>query len=166
MKSDLEEKMLDMPAPKFNLVNLEGNKVNLDDLKGKVVVVDFWATWCGPCKASFPGMQKAVNKFESSDDVEFVFIDTWESGDGVTKKVSEFITTNKYSFNVLMDLDAKVVASFGVSGIPTKFVIDKDGIIRFKSVGFGGNDEELVNEMTMMIELAGGTVPMPMTGAP
>ena len=165
-RAELEEKMLDMPSPKFNLVNLEGNKVNIDDLKGKVVVVDFWATWCGPCKASFPGMQQAVNKFADSEDVEFVFIDTWESGEGVTDKVSKFIEDNKYSFNVLMDLDAKVVASFGVSGIPTKFVIDKNGVIRFKSVGFGGNDAALVDEMTMMIELAGGTVPSPVTGAP
>ncbi len=65
-----------------------------------------------------------------------------------------------------MDLDAKVVSSFGVSGIPTKFVIDKGGVIRFKSVGFGGNDAALVDEMTMMIELAGGTVPSPITETP
>ena len=157
----VKEKMINSPAPNFELVNLNGEKVNSDDLKGKVVIVDFWATWCGPCKASFPGMQKAVNKFQKSDDVEFVFIDTWESGEGVVKKVSEFISSNNYSFNVLMDVDGSVVGSFGVTGIPTKFVIDKNGMIRFRSSGIGGSEQEIVNELTMMIELAGGNASPP-----
>ena len=166
MKEDLKKKMIDMPAPSFVLKNLDGETVSLESLKGKVVVVDFWATWCGPCKASFPGMQKAVNKFQKSNDVEFVFVDTWESGDDKQTKVQKFITDHEYTFNVLMDNESEVVKEFGVSGIPTKYVVDKDGNIRFKSVGFGGNDEELVNELTMMIEMAGGTIPVALQGAP
>ncbi|MFT5764245.1 MAG: thiol-disulfide isomerase/thioredoxin, partial [Saprospiraceae bacterium] len=166
LKEEIKGKMLDMPAPDFKLVNLEGSEVSLESLKGKVVVVDFWATWCGPCKASFPGMQKAVNKFEHSDDVAFVFIDTWENGDEKAKKATEFINSKSYSFNVLMDDENKVVAGFGVSGIPTKFILDKEGIIRFKSVGFGGNDEKLVNELSIMIEIVGGTLPMRISGTP
>jgi thiol-disulfide isomerase/thioredoxin len=166
LKEELIEKMLDMPAPDFKLVNLEGSQVSLESLKGKVVIVDFWATWCGPCKASFPGMQKAVNKFENSDDVAFVFIDTWESGEEKEKNATEFINSKNYSFNVLMDNENKVVADFGVSGIPTKFILDKEGIIRFKSVGFGGNDEKLVDELSLMIEIVGGSEPMRITGTP
>lgn len=165
-RNDLVEKMIEMPAPNFSLVNLEGEQVSLESLKGKVVVVDFWATWCGPCIASFPGMQKAVNKFENSSDVEFVFIDTWESGKEKEKNASKFISDNKYTFNVLMDNENTAVGEFGVSGIPTKFIVDKDGVIRFRSSGFNGNDDELVTELTMMIELAGGTIPAPLTGAP
>ncbi len=166
LKAEIEEQMIEMPAPDFKLMTLNGEQVSLEEMRGKVVVVDFWATWCGPCKASFPGMQNAVNKFENSNDVEFVFIDTWESGKNVKEKVAEFISENKYTFNVLMDSESKTVAEYGVSGIPTKFIIDKDGNIRFKSVGYSGNNEKLVNELSLMIEILGGTVPTPETGAP
>ena len=159
MFSELKDKMIDEPSPKFDLVNLAGDRISSEDLKGKVVVVDFWATWCGPCKASFPGMQDAVTKFEKSDDVAFVFIDTWESGKNVEEKVSDFISKNNYSFNVLMDTDASTTSAYGVKGIPSKFVIGKDGNLKFKSTGFSGSNDELVKEITMMIELAGGTLP-------
>lgn len=165
-REELVKKMINEESVDFKLKNLEGNEVSLASLKGKVVVLDFWATWCGPCIASFPGMQKAVNKYKDNDKVAFLFIDTWENQETPElrrKAVSDFIKNNKYTFNVLYDekpegsVEANnhvVVTNYKVDGIPTKFIIDKNGKVRFKSVGFGGGDDALVNELSAMIELA------------
>ena len=100
-------------------------------------------------------MQDAVNKFASSDEVVFLFVDTWERAEDKAKNAKDFIESKGYSFHVLLDEENKVVEDFGVSGIPTKFIIDKNGNIRFKSVGFGGDNDALVEELSLMIELAG-----------
>jgi thiol-disulfide isomerase/thioredoxin len=158
MLEELRKSMLNEAAPSFALLDLDGKKVNISDLKGKVVVVDFWATWCGPCKASFPGMQKMVNKYKEDPDVKFVFVDTWERVEDKPKNAADFIANNKYSFHVLLDNDSKVVEQFKVDGIPTKFVIDKNGNIRFKAIGFDGSDDKLVAELTAMIDIASGNM--------
>ncbi len=151
---DLKKEILDDKAPEFTLTDLGGNKVNLQSLRNKVVVVDFWATWCGPCKASFPGMEKIINKYENDPAVQFVFVDTWEQDGDKKKNAADFISSKKYDFHVLLDNDSKVVNDYKVTGIPTKFVIDKSGNIRFKAVGFDGSDDKLVNELSAMIDMA------------
>jgi thiol-disulfide isomerase/thioredoxin len=159
MLEELKKSMTKEQAPTLALKDLQGNNVNISDLKGKVVVIDFWATWCGPCKASFPAMQKVVTKYRSNDNVKFVFVDTWERSDNKEKNASEFIASNKYTFDVWMDNESQLVEKFKVDGIPTKFVLDKEGNIRFKSVGFSGSDEKLMSELGAMIDLAGGEKP-------
>lgn len=154
MVAELRKSILNEAVPSFALLDLDGNNVNISDLKNKVVVVDFWATWCGPCKASFPAMQKMVDKFKDDPGVKFVFVDTWERGENKKKDAADFLAAHKYTFHVLQDVDDKVVSQFNVNGIPTKFVIDKNGMIRFKAIGFDGSDEKLVSELSAMIELA------------
>lgn len=153
IKSKLLKELISEPAPDFTLLNLSGEEIQLSKLKGKTIVIDFWATWCNPCLVSFPGMQKAVTKLQDDTDIAFLFLNTWENVADKKTHVTQFIEKNKYSFHVLMDEQNEVVAKYKVEGIPTKFVIDKDGNIRFKSVGFSGNTEKMVEELLMMIEI-------------
>jgi len=154
-RAEIAKGMINEPAPAFALKDFEGNSVSLASLKGKVVVVDFWATWCGPCIASMPGMKKAQDKYKGNPNVKFLFVDTWEKVDNKLQNAKDFMTKKGYDFHVLLDTEDNVVSDFKVSGIPTKFIVDGKGNIRFKAVGFDGNDDALVEELTTMIELAG-----------
>lgn len=129
-KKDILSKFGTSVATDFTLKNLEGKETKLSDYKGKVVVLDFWATWCGPCKASFPHMQELVEKYKDKD-VQFLFVNTWEKGEDVDtlKKVTDFITDKKYSFNVVFDSKGQVVENYKIHAIPTRIVIDKNGNI-------------------------------------
>ncbi|QQS37291.1 MAG: TlpA family protein disulfide reductase [Ignavibacteriales bacterium] len=151
MIDKLKKDMVSTPAPDFKLTDLEGKQVSLKELKGKVVIIDFWATWCGPCLQSFPGMQKAVEKYSDNNNVKFLFINSWENVVDKEQNAVDFISKTKYPFRVLLDLDNKVIESFKVTGIPTKFIIDKAGNTRFVSVGFNGNPDVMVDELSTMI---------------
>lgn len=161
--ANLKNTIVNKPGHSFVLKDVDGNAVSSEDLKGKTVVLDFWATWCGPCKKSFPAMQMAVDKYKGDADVVFLFIHTWERGEAdaaaATAAAKKYIVDNHYGFRVLMDLkDAetgvnKVVDAYGIQGIPTKFILDKSGNVRFQITGFSGGNEAAVEELSAMIEM-------------
>ncbi len=161
IKAGLKEKyrssMVKKEAPQFSMQNMKGETVSLSDMKGKIVVLDFWATWCGPCIISFPGMQAAVNKYAADPNVEFLFINTWQTEENYVDLVTDFIAENQYTFHVLYDemkeRDKATVTAYGIQGIPTKVFIDGDGFIRFQTAGGNADVSQVVGEIEAKIEL-------------
>lgn len=157
LKDRYQSTMVRKEAPDFSMQNMQGEMVSLKDLKGKIVVLDFWATWCGPCIISFPGMQAAVNKYENDPEVEFLFVNTWQNEENYKELVTDFIAENNYSFHVIYDemedRANSTVTAYGVQGIPTKVFIDKEGFIRFQSSGGSADVSQVVGEMEAKIEL-------------
>lgn len=123
------------------LTTLDGRPRTLAELRGKVVVLDFWATWCGPCRVSMPYMQKLYEQYRNNPNVEILLVNCWERVDDRVAHVKKYLASNPdFTFPVLLDMKDEVVSSFGVTGIPTKFYLDRQGVIQFKEVGFPGAD--------------------------
>lgn len=159
MQIGLNERLVSYEAPDFQLRNLEGDMVSLKDLRGKVVFLDFWATWCGPCLASFPAMQQVVNTYKNREDVVFLFVNTLEREEDQQEqiaKIKELFAQKSWDLPVV--LDSKVagqydtVRKYKVSGIPAQFLIDKNGQVRYVKKGFSGGDESLIQEINLLIQ--------------
>jgi thiol-disulfide isomerase/thioredoxin len=159
---NVQDNLVDEPVNPLTLKDIDGNTVSIDAVagNGKVTVIDFWATWCKPCIASFPAMQRVMEQYRNNPSVQFFFICTMEQGDAV-KNAKAFMAKNPYPFKVLMDEKTedmnmyKAYSAYKASGgIPYKLVIDSRGHIRARTSGFSGNDQELITELSAMIDIA------------
>ncbi|WP_313758067.1 TlpA disulfide reductase family protein [Tissierella sp.] len=109
-------------APDFTLKNLEGEEVSLSDYRGKIVLVNFWATWCTWCNKEMPDLEKLDKE---NDDLVVLAVDVMEDKEIVKK----YIEHGKYEFNVALDEDGEVAKTYLVSSFPTSYFIDEDGIL-------------------------------------
>ncbi len=129
------EDLVGKDAPDIELPTLDGGKVKLSEQKGKVVVIDFWATWCPPCIKALPHLQKMAENKEWADKGVLI----WGLNAGEAKpKVEAFMKKNNYSFSVPMDASNASLKAYGIEGIPTQLVVGKDGKVAYVAVGYSG----------------------------
>ncbi len=131
-ESTNEEKQenADSVAPSFTLQNLSGQKVSLEDFKGKKVFLNFWATWCPPCVAEMPDIQKL---YEETKDKDIVFLGV-NIGEG-RETASTFTRKNGINFPILLDDTTAISLKYNVRSIPTTFIIDEKGNITSSYIG-------------------------------
>lgn len=119
-----------MPAPEFSLENLEGKKVDIRDYRGKVILLNFWATWCPNCLKETPSFEKLFSQYHSQGLILFR-IGTKES----RQTVANFMEKHRLSAPVLLDRTGKVGRLFGLWAHPTSYLIDRQGMVRYRAVG-------------------------------
>lgn len=128
-------------------VDMDGNEVNVSDFEGKVVMVDFWETWCKPCLTSFPAMQEVLE--DHPDD--FVILAVTPGFADTKEDAQSFIEENDYDFTYLMDED-NVHQQMGIQGIPYKVYLDADGEFIKKSLGTTGSQDQQYEELAEIVE--------------
>ena len=130
----------------FSVNDIDGTQYRLSDYRGKVVVLNFWATWCPPCREEMPAMNRAHHKLQN-DKVVILAINVGEDED----TIFEFTGNYPVDFPLLMDRDGKVIKSYPVMGLPTTYIISPTGIVTHRTVGGRvWDDDKLLNELRLM----------------
>jgi thiol-disulfide isomerase/thioredoxin len=156
-KADAMARMISKLANNFTITDVDGKLVSLTDLKGNILVLDFWATWCVPCVRGLPAMQMAVDKYKADPNVKFLFIHTLEASTNQKEGALKYFAEHDLDLPLYIDVKTggknSATSAFNVFAIPAKFVIDAEGKIRFEGFGGDQSDEAKVNELSAMIEL-------------
>ncbi len=125
-----------VPAPAFTLASRAGGEVSLADLKGQVVMINFWASWCGPCRKEFPALDQIYAKYKP---MGFTLVAINVESDKADAE--KFLATTPASFPILFDPDNKVSGSYGVSAMPTTVLVDRQGRVRWLHRAYKPGDE-------------------------
>jgi len=134
-------------APDFELPDLDGQLHRLSDYRGKVVILNFWATWCPPCRYEMPSMERARAK-TAGEDIVILAVDVGESED----TVFEFTGTYPVEFQLLLDRDSQVIQSYPVTGLPTTYIIDPEGRVTHRAVGGREwDDDALLDQLRQLL---------------
>lgn len=129
-------------APPIVVTTLSGKRFNLDEMNGRVVLIDFWATWCGPCNAELPHMQKLAQKY-ANDPFEVISV-SWDADE---TKWKDFIAAYNMTWNQYRDTDHSLSTSFSVDAIPHYFTIDSDGVLTAENVGSGSMADSRIDKL-------------------
>jgi len=136
------------PAPNFQLRDLNGRLVTLSDLRGKVVLLNFWATWCGPCRVEMPAMEDLYRALPRKD-FEILAVSTDAQGVSITRP---FQQENRLTFPILHDADYRVGLTYGARSLPMTFMVDRQGIVRHQIFGardWGASEAQQLVQMLM-----------------
>jgi len=146
-KVALDDRRYERAAPGWTLPDLDGKTFKLADHKGKVVVLDFWGTWCGPCREELPIFQKVYERYRDRD-VVFYGVNWERVGPGVDPKklVRDYMAKYNYSFPVVLDTERTAQTAYGIEAFPTVFLIDKQGQIRYRNVGLANGIEQILTD--------------------
>jgi len=136
-------------APAFTVTALDGSKFTLDEMGGRVVLIDFWATWCGPCNEELPHMKKIAKEFAGQP---LVIISV--SWDDDAKKWKDFIAKNEMEWVQYRDTDHELSKRFGISAIPHYFTIDSDGVLTSEMLGSGSDVEGKLKKLVAKAKVA------------
>jgi thiol-disulfide isomerase/thioredoxin len=140
-------------APAFTVTALDGTKFTLDEMGGRVVLIDFWATWCGPCNEELPQMKKIAKEFAGQPLV--IISVSWDSDPA---KWKAFLTKNEMTWVQYRDADQKLSNLFGVDAIPHYFTIDSDGVLTSEMLGSGNDVEGKLKKLVAKARAAQTTV--------
>lgn len=144
-RTALDARAVNTPAPDWKLVDLKGQPVKMSDLRGKVVVLDFWAAWCGPCRRELPSIEALHGSYQGKP-VVIVGVNCEGAPDRKTwdYTVKGFVQDNGLTFTIVNDYELKVNESYDVDAFPTVLVVDPKGVIRYRNVGLSSGIEQIL----------------------
>lgn len=151
MSRELQKELISKPLPDVlsHYVDLKGQPLRADLIKNKIVIMDFWATWCGPCMQAMPYMEKVYQKYKNDPGVIFMIVNSGSKNE--LSDAQNWWGNKKFSFPVYYNKDRTISDKLDIKAIPATFIIDRDGDIRFKTIGFEG--QGMTRKLTAQIEL-------------